>query len=146
MKENKKGFTLIELLAVLVVLAILALIAVPIVLNIIQQSREKSYLRSVEGFAKAVEAAAYIIQMDGENVAMSSLSLNYDNNNNVWQVTDGTNTRSVEYSGNEIKNCSSTINDSNNNFQLTGCTVGNDDKTIRYINGAADYETTANNG
>ena len=140
MKENKKGFTLIELLAVLVVLAILALIAVPIVLNIIQTSREKARLRSVEGFAKAVEAAAYTIQMDGENVSMSSLTLNYDNNNNVWVVTDGTTSRSVEYSGNEIKSCNSAINDSNDNFKLTGCTVGNDNKTIHYTNGQADYD------
>ena len=39
---NKKGFTLIELLAVIVILAIIALIAVPIVLGIIDNTKESS--------------------------------------------------------------------------------------------------------
>ena len=69
MRKNKKGFTLIELLAVLVVLAILALISVPIVLNIIEQSRTKARERSMEGFAKAVESAVYIYQMDHPTVS-----------------------------------------------------------------------------
>ena len=37
----KKGFTLIELLAVIVILAIIALIATPIVLNIINDTKER---------------------------------------------------------------------------------------------------------
>ena len=44
----KNGFTLIELLAVIVILAIITLIAVPIVLNIINDSKESSLLRSAE--------------------------------------------------------------------------------------------------
>ena len=44
----KKGFTLIELLAVLVILAIIALIAIPIVLNIISDSKEKARERSID--------------------------------------------------------------------------------------------------
>ena len=43
---HKKGFTLIELLAVIVILAIIALIATPIVLNIINDAKEESELRS----------------------------------------------------------------------------------------------------
>ena len=52
---NKKGFTLIELLAVIVILAIIALIATPIVLNIINDSKESSLLRSAEFYLDAVE-------------------------------------------------------------------------------------------
>ena len=55
MKE--KGFTLIELLAVIVILAIIALIAVPLVLNIIRDSKEKSALISVDNYLRAVENA-----------------------------------------------------------------------------------------
>ena len=50
----KKGFTLIELLAVIVILAIIALIATPIVLNIINDSKESSLLRSAEFYLDAV--------------------------------------------------------------------------------------------
>ena len=53
----KKGFTLIELLAVIVILAIIALIATPIVLNIINDSKENSNKRSIELYGKAVEQA-----------------------------------------------------------------------------------------
>ena len=44
----KKGFTLIELLAVIVILAIVSLIAVPIVLNIISDTKGESINRSIE--------------------------------------------------------------------------------------------------
>jgi prepilin-type N-terminal cleavage/methylation domain-containing protein len=53
--QKSKGFTLIELLAVIVILAIIALIAVPIVLNIIDDSKESSLLRSAEFYLDAVE-------------------------------------------------------------------------------------------
>ena len=52
---NKRGFTLIELLAVIVILAIIALIAVPIVLNIIDESKESATLRSADFYLDAVE-------------------------------------------------------------------------------------------
>ena len=56
---NKKGFTLVELLAVIVILAIIALIATPIVINVVNESREKANLRSIESYAKAYETAYY---------------------------------------------------------------------------------------
>ena len=52
---NKKGFTLIELLAVIVILAIIALIAVPIVLNIIDESKSNAGLRGADFYLNAVE-------------------------------------------------------------------------------------------
>ena len=55
---NKRAFTLIELLAVIVILAIIALIAVPIILNIIEDSKLSSQKRSIDNYAKAVEQAA----------------------------------------------------------------------------------------
>ena len=53
--KNKKGFTLIELLAVIVILAIIALIAVPIVLNMIEQSRRSAARSAALGYVDAIE-------------------------------------------------------------------------------------------
>ena len=53
----KNGFTLIELLAVIVILAIIALIATPIVLNIINDTKESAVFRSAEFYLDAVEQA-----------------------------------------------------------------------------------------
>ena len=52
---RKNGFTLIELLAVIVILAIIALIATPIVLNIIDETKDNAKLRSAEFYMDAVE-------------------------------------------------------------------------------------------
>ena len=60
----KKGFTLIELLAVLVILSIIALIAVPIVQNMIHDSRKNATLRSAEFYIDAVDQAISIRQTD----------------------------------------------------------------------------------
>ena len=53
----KKGFTLIELLAVIVILAIIALIATPIVLNIINDTKESAILRSADLYIEGVETS-----------------------------------------------------------------------------------------
>ena len=54
----KKGFTLIELLAVIVILAVIALIATPIILNIIEDTKEQSVKSSanlyVDGLTKQI--------------------------------------------------------------------------------------------
>ena len=49
-----QGFTLIELLAVIVILAIIALIATPIVLGIIDDTKESAQLRSAEMYLDGV--------------------------------------------------------------------------------------------
>jgi len=61
----KKGFTLIELLAVIVILAIIALIATPIVLNIINDTKESAQLRSAEMYLDGVEQAIMRENMKG---------------------------------------------------------------------------------
>ena len=51
----KKGFTLIELLAVIVILAIIVLIATPIVLNIINDTKESATLRSADFYIETLQ-------------------------------------------------------------------------------------------
>ena len=64
--NKEKGFTLIELLAVIVILAIIALIAVPIILNIISDSKKQSSDRGAELYLKAAELAIARKNLDGE--------------------------------------------------------------------------------
>ena len=52
---KKKGFTLIELLAVIVILAIIALIAVPVIMNIISESRKSAFKDTAYGIISAGE-------------------------------------------------------------------------------------------
>lgn len=54
---KKNAFTLIELLAVIVILAIIALIATPIILGIINDTKEQSKEISAENYLDAVEQA-----------------------------------------------------------------------------------------
>ena len=54
---KNKAFTLIELLAVIVILAIIALIATPIIINTIQESKEKTFLLNANLYLKSVEWA-----------------------------------------------------------------------------------------
>ena len=52
---KNKGFTLVELLAVIILLAVIALIATPIILNVINDSRESATMDSVSGIYHAIE-------------------------------------------------------------------------------------------
>ena len=60
----KKGFTLIELLAVIVILAVISLIATPMILGVIETSKESSAKVSAYGYIDAVETQVAINQLD----------------------------------------------------------------------------------
>ena len=64
---NKKAFTLIELLAVIVILAIISLIAVPIVINIINDSKISSDEQSVELYLDTAEKTITKKQLSNPN-------------------------------------------------------------------------------
>ena len=59
----KKGFTLIELLAVIVILSMITLITVPMITNVIEESKKKALASSVEGLVES--ANLYAIDNDG---------------------------------------------------------------------------------
>ncbi|WP_379135567.1 type II secretion system protein [Paenibacillus sp. sgz500958] len=58
-EENQKGFTLIELLAVIVILGIIAVIAVPLIGNVITNSRTNSDKAMAQQIADA--ARLYVV-------------------------------------------------------------------------------------
>ena len=76
----KKGFTLIELLAVIVILAIIALIATPIVLNIINDAKESSLVRSAEFYLNGVEISVSTAKLNNKNVKEGTYSIMEDGN------------------------------------------------------------------
>ena len=60
---KKKGFTLIELLAVIVILSVVTLITVPMITNVIEESKKKALASSVQGLVES--ANLYAIENDG---------------------------------------------------------------------------------
>jgi type IV pilus assembly protein PilA len=115
MKSNK-GFTLIELLAIIVILAIIAVITVPIILNIIENSRMGAATNSAYGYVDAVDKHFLSAMMDGSDA----------NLNGTFSVSNG------KLSGGEYLNeviplsgtlpSSGTLTYSNNVLQ-SGCLV-----------------------
>lgn len=139
MKMNKKGFTLIELLAVIVILAIIALIATPIILNIINDSREKSNLRSVEAFGKATETAVARLMMeanyDGGKITCASgasgtAKCSADNDVEVTITYSGSTVNCQEYSYTTSDNKKVTVengvsvDEANGIITIGNCQVG----------------------
>lgn len=64
--KKKNGFTLIELLAIIVILAIIAVITVPIILNIIENSRKGAVTDSAYGYKDAVNKW-YVSKLQDDN-------------------------------------------------------------------------------
>jgi len=108
---RNKGFTLIELLAVIVILAIIALIATPIVLGIINDSKESANRISAQYMIDAVEKAysmAYTKQM-GAVPTLDQVADEFDMNGASWDketskvsTTDGAVVCDVTISGSEL--------------------------------------------
>ena len=60
---KNKGFTLIELLAVIVILSVITLITVPMITNVIEESKKKALASSIQGLVES--ANLYAIEKDG---------------------------------------------------------------------------------
>lgn len=97
MKKNNKGFTLIELLAIIVILAIIAVITVPIILNIIENSRKGAATDSVFGFKDSINK--YYLGKLSENQNYNDLDGEYTIDNNGYLVENGTVKHQIQTSG-----------------------------------------------
>ena len=78
-KKRKKAFTLIELLAIIVILAIIAVITVPIILNIIENSKKGAATDSAYGYKDAVNKwYVSTLQEDNQFQLASSYTISSD--------------------------------------------------------------------
>lgn len=70
MKEEMKktGFTLIELLAVIVIISILTMITVPIILNVIKDSKKEAIKQSAVGYVDAIEKTVLENKIKNNNI------------------------------------------------------------------------------
>ena len=86
----KKGFTLIELLAVIVILALISLIATPMILGVIETSKESSAKVSAYGYIDAVETQIAINELDANKTNIED---------GVYEVEDLKNTYGLVVKG-----------------------------------------------
>ena len=106
---NKKGFTLIELLAIIVILAIIAVITVPIILNIIENSKKGAVTDSAYGYKDAVNKLYTMKLLNNKDYKMED---------RVYIISE-LNTEGVSVSGTEPES-NSWIQIENNNVKA-GC-------------------------
>ena len=121
MNNLKKGFTLIELLAVIVILSVLALVAIPIVINIIKESRLSTKQRSIDSYGRTV-AVAMSNYMSKNDLSDYSRLL-FNGTINSWE--DFENTLHIEYSGSRVR-CRAICISKDGVVALTQCAVGKD--------------------
>ena len=86
----KKGFTLIELLAVIIILAVISLITTPMILGVIETSKESSAKVSAYGYIDAVETQVAINELDANKTNIED---------GVYEVEDLKNTYGLVVKG-----------------------------------------------
>ena len=111
--KKKNGFTLIELLAIIVILAIIAVITVPIILNIIENSKVGAATDSAYGYKDAINKW-YVSKLQDDN--------NYTLNGDYTIINGKLNNMEIPLSGDKPTNGTLTYS---NNTLTEGClTIG----------------------
>lgn len=142
--KKKNGFTLIELLAIIVILAIIAVITVPIILNIIDNSKKGAATNSAIGYKDAVQKF-YTSELFKNNAI--KLDGTYTiSEGNLTGIFDGTNeeTKEIPISG-TVPSSGSLVYE--NNILKSGCIVIGEYATS-FLDGKADQTVkgTCENG
>lgn len=94
-----KGFTLIELIAVIVIIALLGMVTVPMIVGILNNSKEKMFVTNVKELVSIAE----------QDVTENSRSCKSDDNTSCLYTLMYTDDKSVFTFGNEKLNFSGTI-------------------------------------
>ncbi len=61
---KKKGFTLIELLAIIIILAIVALVATPIIINVVDDARDKAAFIEASAFVDGIQKGCRLAELE----------------------------------------------------------------------------------
>ena len=64
---NKKGFTLIEVLAIIAIIAVIGIITVPLILNVLDDSKKNTAYDSVYGYTRAIKDYYYTKHLQQDN-------------------------------------------------------------------------------
>lgn len=121
LKKNKKGYTLTELIVVVAILGVLAAIAVPMILNSVQDSKDKADKTSISVMETAVQMclAQGTLKMDGNKIRdlngqdtdiAEKIRNNLKGNKFPQQAVDSTNWWKLDLVSGEITSEKSTIN------------------------------------
>ncbi len=94
-----KGFTLIELIAVIVIIALLGMVTVPMIVGILNNSKEKMFVTNVKELISIAE----------QDVTENSRSCKSDDNTSCLYTLTYVDDKSVFIFGNEKLNFSGTI-------------------------------------
>ena len=119
--KKKNAFTLIELLAIIVILAIIAVITVPIILNIIENSRKGAAQDSAYGFKDSVNK--YYVGELSKNLDYGVLNGEYTVTNGILTKTGTSDVLNIETDGTKPTSGSLTYE---NNVLTGGCLVIDD--------------------
>ncbi len=128
MKKKKKGFTLIELLAIIVILAIIAVITVPIILNIIENSKRGAVIDSAYGYKDSINK--YYVTELAKNSEFA-LSNGVYTVNNDGSIKNGDNTYTIPFSGTKPSGGSITLK----NNEITDACIIIDEYAVTYEDG-----------
>ncbi len=97
-----KGFTLIELLAVIIILAIVALIATPIILNVIEDSRDSANMSQAEILYSGAQTLYASLLLSDDAELLNKISIG----ENVYSFLETTNEKpevgNLYFNGSEI--------------------------------------------
>ena len=118
---KNKGFTLVELLAVIVVLAIIALIGYSSVGNIISSTQNNSNKVTMKNYAKAVDQAIFLYEMNNSDSDVPEL-------NSTWLKEN------VKFEKATVE-CEYATYDKTSS--LYGCKINDSDKTYCYTSDTA---------
>ncbi len=130
MKKKKKGFTLIELLAIIVILAIIAVITVPIILNIIENSKRGAVIDSAYGYKDSINKY-YVTELAKNSNFSLDGEYNVGNDGSITSTEDETKNFPISFSGIKPSGGNVTIEDS----VVTGACLVIDDYKVELKDG-----------
>ncbi|MDD4718581.1 MAG: prepilin-type N-terminal cleavage/methylation domain-containing protein [Bacilli bacterium] len=81
--KNKKGFTLVELLAVIIILGLIMIIIIPNVMNVVENSRIKSFENSTQGLMRTLDIAQKEYSLEE---GLKEIVVNYNNGSETVNI------------------------------------------------------------